>query len=141
MRPLFWSVLVLALTNPAFGKVPSAIFDSSIPSKSYSGHFKISWRPQTLQRVVKYRLERSSAVTFLSSELVYEGEETSTFLSGLENGSYFFRVSANEGAWSKVASVEVKHFNSGFAILLFVIGLFTFLGIVAVIWHGNSKVG
>ncbi|MCB0421817.1 MAG: hypothetical protein KDD61_12530, partial [Bdellovibrionales bacterium] len=81
-------------------------------------------------------------------QLIYDGYDHATFLSGLADGSYFFRVrskasSIEPQAWSKPTKLDVRHHTLRSAFLLFSIGLVSFVLVIIAILkgHGKSKFG
>lgn len=81
------------------------------------------------------------------TDLQYEGTQHSSFVSGLEDGTYYYRVRARHpderawGPWSAVARVEVRHHGLGLALGLMGLGALVFLTTAAfLVRHRNDPV-
>lgn len=97
-----------------------------------AGYYQLSWSnadPDT-QMVV----EESNNSNFDNSHQIYVGSESSTVISGKQNGDYFYRVkNLNSMQWSEVIKVTVVHHSLPKAFLFFFVGLFIFTSTVVVI--------
>lgn len=69
--------------------------------------------------------------------MIYRGPDRASFISGLEDGTYVYRVRAADGEWSDPLTIIVKHQSIRLAKLLFGIGAVVFLLTVAVVVHGT----
>ena len=138
MQPIFLSLLLLFCSN-AFGQGHQAGFLPTLPQKVDAGHLHLKWGVVDGVEGKSFRVEQSLSKNFDQPTLIYEGPDQATFLSGLKNSRYFFRVKETDGQWSDIYTVEVEHFSTQFALILFVIGFLTFGGIAGVIWHGNRR--
>jgi YD repeat-containing protein len=70
--------------------VPASI---TVPSSSTSGSYTISWGAAT-GTVTAYQLYQATSTSFSGQQLVYGGTGRSAALSGLSNGTYYYRVRA-----------------------------------------------
>lgn len=113
----------------------------NMPGESFtdSGYMSIKWS-STGNYVGDYQLEQASDPDFKESKLIYEGPDRASFVSGLPNGVYYFRVRAVEGdkfsQWSPMVSVKVKHHSLAMAFGLASVGIVVFLLTVAVVVKG-----
>lgn len=111
-----------------------------------SGSIGLSWRladdDVSLDSIV-FELEEANDSLFDSSRDRYIGPDLATYLSGLENGSYYFRVRALTaarviaGPWSEPIVVKVEHHSLKLAYSLFIIGGIVFLATLGVVIHGT----
>ena len=125
--------------TPEFTSPPSVISDS--------GHTRLDW---TLSKDVLqtqfpiFELQQSKASDFSNSIVRYQGPDTASFISGLPNGVYHFRVRSHFSAeqisnWSKPVVVEVQHHSLLLAYILFAIGLIVFAATVYVVVSGTRN--
>jgi len=130
--------------------LPSAQFVDQEPLSSNHGHAHIQWESslslEDLNQIApewEFLLEMSSSLVFDDAVTLYQGQDQATFVSGLANGSYYYRVSVmidhQLGPWSHPLLLEVEHYSMTFAISLFVLGFLTFVAILSVIVIGNRK--
>lgn len=74
----------------------------------------------------------------------YSGLDERTFLSGLAEGTYFFRVRALDaesrpGEWSEVLAIKVDYVDRWKVNLLMLIGLLCLLATVVIIVRGSLR--
>lgn len=92
---------------------------------------------------VTFQLQEASEPDFSDAVVRYEGSERQSFISGLANGDYFFRVRGRPASdvpwsdWSEVKTLQVVHHSRTFAMTMFGVGSVVFLAIVLTIWRGN----
>ena len=158
-------------TSPA--NVPVARFKSELKHHVDAGHLSLAWQianPRKPQRPVVYQLEgtRSDLKLGTASEslydampddarvrtkVYYEGPDHATFVSGLLDGDFAFRVrarvgtiedlkdaTADWGPWSSTHAVEVRHHSLRSAGLFFVSGAFLFAALVVALLLGHRRV-
>jgi hypothetical protein len=70
---------------------------------------------------------------------MYHGPDRASFISGLNNGTYYYRVKSEDSDWSKTLVVEVKHHSLRLAMILFAVGGVVFLLTVAVVVEGTFR--
>jgi predicted phage tail protein len=89
---------------------PSAPGSISYPSTSNSGAFTVSW--PSVSGATTYVVERSASSNFSSSAQVFSGSSTSYGVTGLDTGTYYFRVKAvgscGESGWTAGPAVTVS---------------------------------
>ena len=91
------------------------------PQLSTDGVFNLSW-DSTDQADAEIQQSTNSA--FTSPKLLYQGRDTSSVLTGLANGNYYFRIRTHSvegttGEWSDAIVVRVKHHSMSRAWLVF----------------------
>jgi len=122
-----------------------ARFINASPTKVDAGYVEIKWEADKViteqEDDVEFVVEQSESEQFLTIKTIYNGPDKSTFISGLPNGEYFYRVrlgNESPSTWSDPLVVRVKHYSHRFALSLFGLGFISFAGIVGVIWYGNK---
>ncbi|MEX2381455.1 MAG: hypothetical protein WD490_03650 [Opitutales bacterium] len=81
---------------------------------------------------------------FPADDVWYRGRDRASFVAGLAEGDYFFRVRAESeaeesGPWSPVLQVNVEYQSLKLAWTLFGIGSIVFLATVVLIVAGNAQ--
>ncbi len=111
--------------------------------ESGDGTVQLSWKEE-LDRV--YEVRRSTDPGFADSLPVYEGPDTATIVTGLREGTYYFRIRARHrgeddyGDWSDPALVvTVRYIDRRLVTILMSAGLVTFLAIVGTIYTGHRR--
>ena len=119
-------------------------FDSSVPEYTKSGFFKLSWAVEN-RKDVKFKIEESTDPTFDKFKIKYEGPDLATFVSGLPDGEYFYRVRAiskengQKSGWSKTLDVTVEHHSLKLAFTLLILGAIVFIATTSLVLYGNYK--
>lgn len=150
MSILFWLALSHGAYSENSSQVPGQpVFDMPLENTVDAGYLKLSWEPGAAARdghALHFELQRSSSRDFASVKNIYRGPDRATFISGLRNGNYYYRVrslhpeSGEFSEWSELLAVKVEHHSLPFALWLFAIGALVFLLTVAVIVHGTWKI-
>lgn len=122
-------------------------FDNPPENFTESGYIKLSWEwPPGHEDASthEFELQQAQDDRFSSNTPIYQGQDFATFLSGLRNGDYYYRVRVKQGSdwsdWSKPVRVEVRHHSLSLAFTLFGLGALVFLLTVGIIVQGNRKV-
>lgn len=101
-----------------------AAFDSDdLFIQSTSGHTKLEWSGMD---GVDFEVQIATDKSFNSARSIYAGPDKATFVSGLADGQYYFRVRENTSPWSQTLVLDVKHHSLALAISLFVVGFVVF---------------
>ena len=119
-------------------------FTGSLRESSSSGHIKIIWdASDEVRSGIDFQLQKSQDPTFAKATTLYQGDDLATFLSGLENGEYYFRLryvdevsSDPVSDWSEALWLTVKHHSLQLALWLFVLGAIVFFLTVFVLIKG-----
>ncbi len=126
LRLLLAPLLVLAspaLAAPEFTGGPEFASDT--------GHVLLSWESDEPVRLII-----ADNAEFSGAKPLYEGSQTSFFVSGLSNGEYYLRLDGVQGESSQPAKLNVVHQSLTQAIWLTIIGLIITVGIIATIARG-----
>lgn len=114
----------------------------TIPGENFSdsGYIQISWSDNSNDRSVKFQLEQADDPEFENTKLIYEGPDRASFISGLADGNYYYRIrktfNGQSSGWSSAIIVKVEHHSLAMAFSLASIGLTVFLLTVAVVIKG-----
>ena len=111
-------------------------FTSSEDLSSDTGYLSLEW---TNPNNAILFLEQSDTLEFANPRLLYEGQETTLFVSGLRNGDHYFRLTQTGSGSSSIASVYVQHQPLGRALLLAFLGAITTLATIGVIFWGARQ--
>lgn len=126
-------------------QLPVPLFDNRPTERTASGYLKLSWKPgapATETAPCEFELQQAFRQDFVQTNLVYKGKDYATFLSGLPDGQFYYRVRAvtPDGAqhsdWSAPVLVRVAHHSLRLAFLLFGIGAVVFLITVGIVIQG-----
>ena len=86
-----------------------------------------------------FELQQAASADFTHARLIYQGPDKASFVSGLEDGTYYFRVRAPGEAWSDPLTVHVQHQSLKLAFTLFGLGGIVFLLTVFVVVNGARR--
>lgn len=127
--------LAICLVGPFVSAAPTLISDSKVAS---AGYFTLSWdlSEHALKQSPEFELEQASLPSFADATVLYLGTDTSTVISGLKSSTFYYRVRADEGDWSKPISVVVKHHSLRRAFIFFTLGAVVFVALLAAIIGG-----
>ena len=128
----FISVAVVNLT-PSRG-LAAPLFTTEADILSNTGYTQLDWEKKDDSAI---EVQQATNPQFGDAQTIYQGNNTSLFLSGLKNGEYFYRLRTEDGTFSEPISVEVKHDSIQQAWLLFSLGAVVFGSIVVVIVNGE----
>ena len=112
-----------------------------------SGSIKLTWRSRatnTDEKNTRFELERATLPGFSDASIYYAGPDLATYISGLANGKYYFRIreiapNGKTSVWSAPVEVVVKHHSLSLAFTLFGIGGLVFILTVFVVLRGASR--
>ena len=88
-----------------------------------------------------FELQQSTNKGFSDAKLIYFGPDKASFISGLENGVYYYRVRAQNGDWSETLQVTVEHQSMKLAYTLFALGFVVFALTTFVVIQGAQSTG
>lgn len=127
--------------------ISAPVIENDSSNFTSSGSIKLSWRSEatdTDAENAEFTLERATQADFSDAKLYYHGPDLATYISGLANGRYYFRIreigkSGMESAWSPPVEVVVEHHSLSLAFALFGIGGLVFILTVLVVLRGASR--
>ncbi len=139
------AVVILTAASPSYPRAgagpsstahESAVLESSV-SVATAGFFSLNWQDA---QSAPFVLQESSSPGFSNASVIYRGPDTAHFVSGRDNGKYYFRVrAARDGGWSEPIAVTVHHHSLPRALGFFSVGLIVFAATMAVIVAGASR--
>jgi hypothetical protein len=134
------AVLVQATASAhAPSSTPAPAFDGAAHRVSENGVAFLEWQATGAEQ---YEVESSDNVEFARPETVYRGTFTSAHVSGLLEGTHYFRVRAggeDVSDWSSTAVVVVEHHPWELVWPLFGLGAAVFAATCVVVLRGASK--
>jgi len=86
-----------------------------------------------------YVVQQARSEDFADAEVRYRGGQSATYLTGLAEGSYYYRVKVEGGDWSEPLRVEVEFIERGRLFLLLGIGFTVVAVTVAGIVTGSLR--
>ena len=132
---------LLASTERAFALPPPSFV---VDGDSRGGFATLSWSAPGAAKAPEFHVEAASAPSFTQSERLYQGKQTRTVVSGLRDGTVYYRARyRGEAGWSEWSPPErfvVKHPAMRTALLLFGVGALVFFSTVAVVIRGSRGV-
>lgn len=158
-------LIASAWPQPAFGSVPPprAAFEVRAPIESETGYFPLRWKgasalgdtpaDSSKERIAveaeefqEFQVESALDSTFEKPVQVYAGPLRETYISGLRDGQYHYRVRARQagdsawGPWSTTETATVHHHSLGLALTLFVVGALVFTATASFVFvHGRRE--
>lgn len=128
--------------------LPLARFDIPLSIATSSGTISVTWKigdEQDGDHGYLFELQQSQDENFGTVMILYRGPDLASFISGLPNGTFYYRVramtpdSTRVGDWSEPARVEVTHHSLNLALTLAGLGSLVFLATVGVIVAGSRR--
>lgn len=105
---------------------------------STAGYFRLTWHDD--KPGATYKLQQADSSSFKDAQVLYQGQDEASVISGLANGHYYYRVANTEtGQWSAPLEVEVRHHPLSRALGFFSLGAVMFLATLAVLITGNRR--
>ena len=151
---LLFYLVIISFVTLAFPRVtisqqtkkPLPIFKKKIIDTK-TGWCTLSWDFNATKEWSKFRyiLQQSNHKDFLQSKDIYSGLDQGTFISGLSEGVYFYRVKAVsfdntiETSWSESVRVTVSYQSMTLAWILFTLGFIIFVSIAFVVIRGSRN--
>jgi len=107
------------------------------------GHVKLVWRVAEAADgpIWRYEVQVDSSAHFSQPTQLYRGPDLATFVSGLPNGEYYYRIRVigpevdQPGRWDQ-AYVRVEHHSLNLALTIAGIGSIVFILTVIVVLRG-----
>lgn len=139
-RPVLWYVFIVTVFL-FFSLTTHAGFGQAVPvlklvngTVTRDGHMKIEWKLR--EKGVKVELQQAENENFAAAKTIYRGPDQATFISGLENGTYYYRIRRAGGAWSDPVALTVQHHSLQLAFVLFSLGAIVFALTVFIVVKG-----
>lgn len=126
---------------------PAPIMENDSVNYAQSGSIKLTWRSageDVAASDFDFVLQEATNPTFADAEIYYRGPDMATYISGLPDGTYYYRVRLQDDTgrisdWSQPIVVEVRHQSLSLAWFLFAVGGLVFGLTVAVVVSGTRK--
>ena len=131
-------LILICQVSPAIAAEVEFSLDSDQTTSS-SGYIKLEWRSEI--DAEEFELQQSTNKDFSDAKLIYFGPDKASFISGLENGVYYYRVRAQNGDWSETLQVTVEHQSMKLAYTLFALGFVVFALTTFVVIRGAQSTG
>lgn len=128
--------------------LPVPRFKKPLHKRSDAGQVKLIWMlPDSISKteIFNFELQQARDSLFRTAKTIYSGSDLASFISGLPDGSYYYRIRAQEqdkpmSEWSNPVVLDVQHQSLQLAFTLFGIGMVVFLATCAVIFFGIRQV-
>jgi uncharacterized protein (DUF2141 family) len=137
LRFLFAAASLLAIQAPALATTPFSLTVS--PQESNDGVARLTWEVSGNQSV---HIQQSRTENFREPVMLYQGNDTGTTITGLKDGSYFFRIGTDNNGdidWGEPKQLQVAHHSLTRAFGFFAIGVVVFLATLALIVTGSRR--
>ncbi|MEM0968321.1 MAG: hypothetical protein AAGJ31_03135 [Verrucomicrobiota bacterium] len=103
---------------------------------SDNGTITLRWESDSELEVI---LQQSSLQSFEEASVRYEGTDGASVLTGLAEGSHYFRLGTGSGEWSPPLEVRIEFFPRGQLTLLLSLGGVVVLATVGAIVGGYCQ--
>jgi hypothetical protein len=122
------------------------VFETDSSNFTNSGSIKLSWysgHEEGIDRETEYELQRATKPDHSDAKTYYRGPDLATYISGLADGRYYFRIREVAGElpqsdWSTTVEVAVEHHSLNLALTLFGIGGLVFILTLIVVLRGAA---
>lgn len=125
-------------------------FENAGPVSTTEGHATLRWTLEEVEEgkgdAVRFEIQQSFDADFSSAEMRDPGRDRAMFVSGLPEGSNYFRVRAIDiegegapGAWSEPVIVVVDYPDRNLVTGLFGVGLVVFIATVGSVIVGHLR--
>lgn len=132
-------LFTLLLLSSFLTRAAQPILSLENGSNPEQGIIKLHWGyPESDSQ--EFELQQAISTDFKTFSSVYHGSDRATFISGLADGNYHYRVyhPATE-TYSEVLSVEVKHHPLSLAFTMLGLGAVVFIFTVVYLIKGRQK--
>ncbi|MCB0327471.1 MAG: hypothetical protein KDD52_07625 [Bdellovibrionales bacterium] len=147
-QALYFSICMMAFVSPTHSvSMPEVSFSHGLHAISDSGYYRLQWELDEAKEGVQnlqYELQRKDLSKGDVFKTLYLGVEQASFVSGLLDGKYLFRVRSVQnqnkmGPWSSVFTLTVKNPSLVLAIGLFALGAMVFVATVVLVATGVRR--
>lgn len=158
MKPIIHSAIlilgtaVIAASEPVGltdARLPVPTFDITLDHNTRSGTVHLFWSVDTLRSLpggINFELVQAADSMFADGRVRYVGPDMATYISGLKDGEYYFRVRtvnadrSDASEWSGTVVVSVEHHSLTLALSLAGLGGLVFLlTVVVVVWGTKAS--
>ncbi|MBS1257420.1 MAG: hypothetical protein MAG551_00464 [Candidatus Scalindua arabica] len=135
------AIFALLFSVPVCTEAQALAFQGNPLVESNTGYTRLSWgRLENME----FELQQSSSRSFNDVLSIYKGRDNTVFVSGLNNGRYFYRVrllndKLSQNSWSEIKELKVAHHSIKTALFLFLLGFTAFTFIIFVISKGHFQ--
>lgn len=125
---------------------PAPEFKNKTLEKTDQGYVTLRWEVPVTDPPHLYELQSSPFAAFKDPLIRYQGPDTSSFVSGLNNGDTYFRVRALDAEkralspWSKPVTVQVDYPSAKKVVYLLILGGVVFVATVGSILVGHFNI-
>ena len=138
-RSLFLIAIFLSLI-PQKNKAQDVDVTLQIVEKvAKQGIVKLRWTTNSENPDATFELYQSETDDFSNANLIYKGKERTTFISGLNDGTYLYKIRMDQSYWSNQESIEIIHHNLTLALFLLCLGFIVFACTMVVVIQGHRK--
>ena len=131
--------LLMLIVASARGTAQDIQLSSSKSGISHDGHIKLQWESSRSDTPAVFEVQQATDEDFRDATVIYQGPDLGTFISGLKNGTYYFRVRAEDRDWSNVLRLEVAHHSLTLTFVLLGLGGIVFLCTAGMVIYGARK--
>lgn len=132
-------VLVVAVTSAA-SALAGPQLEGEPRRTTAAGYAELKW---TEGESSEYELQRATTETFLEPVVIYRGPDRGTFVSGMKDGTYYYRIRGRSeeswSTWSDPVTLEVEHWSQARALGLMSLGAVVFLLTAGLIVTGHLR--
>lgn len=111
--------------------------DALTENPSANGAVTLAW--DNAGRPVK--VEQSASSDFSKTVTIYQGTDRGSVVSGLREGTYFFRIREESGEWSPPLSVQVEFVSRRTMFTLLSLGGIVVVATIGAIFAGSFSTG
>jgi hypothetical protein len=126
------SSILCLLAVQAYAETATPRFLGETTQVTDTGYYTLRWSNPKQQPVT---IDRATSIDFHDSQPVFQGTETSTFVTGLGDGTYYFRLQS-ETVQPDILRLTVAHRSLTESLALFCVGAIVFLASALVILRG-----
>ena len=114
------------------------------PYLATEGLVDLVWEAEPVDDSIQFQLQQSSDSEFSEVKTRYEGLDRGTYVSGLLEGDYYFRVrtlavEGEPGPWSDPMHVQVRYVSHTLVFWLMSIGSIVFIATVLTVIKGHLR--
>ncbi len=139
-RRLALAGFVFVLSTWAGPSLAQPQFEGDAHRTTPAGYAALTWSDGEF---TEFELQRATTEVFLEPFVIYRGPDRGTFVSGLDDGIYHYRVRGRAdggwSSWSKPITLEVEHWSRARALGLMSLGAVVFILTAALIVVGHLR--